>query len=233
MKDLFGNALFDYYHGNYTEDIMTSTHISDKDSLPLPYLFRSYKAMPKLEQQALQLAKGSVLDVGCGAGSHALWLQENGFSVNAIDISKGAVEVAKKRGVNCVELKSVLDETKTFDTILLLMNGTGIFKTLAQTPKYLKHLKSLLKPNGQILIDSSDISYMYDFKDKTEIKELNSKRYYGELDYFVSYKGAYDLPITWLYLDFDTLKQSCKTVGLQCHKIMDGSHYDYLAKLYI
>lgn len=51
MKDLFGNALLDYYNGNYSEDLITSTHISDEDTLPIPYLFRDYKAMPKLEQQ--------------------------------------------------------------------------------------------------------------------------------------------------------------------------------------
>ena len=160
MKDLFGKALLDYQNGNYTEDLITSTSISDEDELPLPYLFRSYKEMPKLEQKALQLAKGKVLDVGCGSGSHSLYLQSKGIDVKAIDISKGAIEVTKLRGVLNSELKDVLNETDTFDTILLLMNGTGIFQELSQVSKYLKHLKSLLKPQGQILIDSSDITYM-------------------------------------------------------------------------
>ncbi len=90
MKDLFGKALLDYQTGNYSEDIVTSTNISDEDVLPLPYLFREFKDMPKLEQKALELCKGSILDVGCGAGSHSLYLQENNFEVKAIDISKGA-----------------------------------------------------------------------------------------------------------------------------------------------
>ena len=71
-KDLFGKALQDYYNNNYTADLITSTNISGEDELPLPYLFRSYSEMPKLEQKALQLAKGNVLDVGCGSGSHSL-----------------------------------------------------------------------------------------------------------------------------------------------------------------
>ena len=126
MKDLFGNALLDYHNGNYTEDIITSTSISGEDVLPLPYLFRSFNEMPKLEQKALKLAKGLVLDVGCGSGSHSLYLQEKGLKVKAIDISKGAVKVAKQRGVLHAETINILDETETFDTILLLMNGTGI-----------------------------------------------------------------------------------------------------------
>ena len=136
IKDLFGKALLDYQNGNYTEDIITSTNISEEDDLPLPYLFRSFKEMPKLEQKALKLAKGSILDVGCGAGSHSLYLQAKGFQVKAIDISKGAIDVAKQRGVLHAELKPILEETETFDTILLLMNGTGIFQELAQVSTY-------------------------------------------------------------------------------------------------
>ena len=230
MKDLFGNALIDYQNGNYTEDLKTSTSISDEDVLPLPYLFRGFKDMPKLEQSALKLCKGSVLDVGCCAGSHSLYLQEKGIKVKAIDISKGAIEVSKKRGVLKAAILNILDETETFDTILLLMNGTGIFQELSQVSKYLRHLKSLLKPKGQILIDSSDIKYMYEDEDGGFWMDTNAN-YYGELDYFLSYKGENEVPIKWLYLDFDTLKLACETVGLQCELVMNGDHFDYLAQL--
>ena len=230
MKDLFGKALLDYQNGNYTEDLITSTNISDEDELPLPYLFRGYKEMPKLEQKALQLAKGKVLDVGCGSGNHSLYLQSKGIDVKAIDISKGAIEVTKLRGVLNSELKNVLDETNTFDTILLLMNGTGVFQKLSEVSRYLKHLKSLLKPHGQILIDSSDIRYMYEDDDGGFWQDMNAN-YYGELDYFLSYKGEEEVPMKWLYLDFNTLLTACKAVGLQCELVIEGEHYDYLARL--
>lgn len=230
MKDIFGKALLDYQSGNYSEDLITSTNISDEDVLPLPYLFRDYSGMPKLEQKALQLTKGKVLDVGCGAGNHALWLQDKDFKVKAIDSSEGAIEVSKKRGVLDAELKPLLEETATFDTILLLMNGTGIFQELSEVSKYLTHLKSLLKPNGQILIDSSDISYMYEDEDGGTWLDLNTG-YPGELDYYLSYKGEKEVPMKWLYIDFNTLKTACLTVGLQCEKVMDGEHFDYLARI--
>ena len=230
MKDLFGKALLDFQNGNYSEDIMTSTNISDEDALPIPYLFRDYKDMPKLEQKALKLSKGSILDVGCGSGSHSLYLQKKGFKIKAIDISKGAIEVTKHRGVLKANVLNILDETETFDTILLLMNGTGIFQELTQVSKYLSHLKSLLNPNGQILIDSSDIKYMYEDEDGGYWMDMNSS-YYGELDYFLSYKGEKEAPMKWLYLDFETLKLACETVGLKCELVLDGEHFDYLAQL--
>lgn len=230
MKDLFGKALIDYFDGNYTEDIKTATSISDEDVLPLPYLFRVFDDMPIIEQKALQLAQGKILDVGCGAGSHALHLQEIGLDVKAIDLSEGAIEVCKKRGLRNAEVLDILEETESYDTILVLMNGTGIFKTLSQTPHYLNHFKSLLTENGQILIDSSDIIYMFDEDEIDHLKE-NFDKYYGELDYFITYKGEAEKPMAMLYLDFDTLKTNCKMVGLQCELIAKGPHFDYLAKL--
>ena len=230
MKDLFGRALLDYQNGRYTEDLITSTNISEEDDLPIPYLFRSFNDMPKLEQKALNLCKGHILDVGCGAGSHSLYLQNKGFDIKAIDISKGAIEVTKQRGVFKVEVKNVLDERETFDTILLLMNGTGIFQELSKVFEYLTHLKSLLKPNGQILIDSSDIKYMYEDEDGGYWMDTHAN-YYGELNYFLSYKGEEETSMKWLYLDFDTLKQACQTVMLNCELVMEGEHFDYLARL--
>ncbi len=232
MKDIFGKALLDFQNNKHTADIITWTSISEEDVLPLTYLFRNFDNMPKLEQKALTLARGSVLDVGCGAGNHSLYLQNKNFKVKAIDISNGAIEVAKLRGITTAKCIDVLVENNTFDTILLLMNGTGIFKTLNETPLYLKHLKTLLNHGGQILIDSSDIKYMYEDEDGGFWIDSNSN-YHGELDYFLSYKGEQEEPLKWLYLDFDILKENASKVGLNCDLIAKGKHHDYLAKLYL
>lgn len=164
MKDLFGKAILDYQTNNYPEDIITETSISEEDSMSVAYLFRGYKEMPKLEQKALELAKGKVLDVGCGAGSHALYLQnERRLDVMGIDISPNAIEACNLRGLKKTLNTDLLNlEGQKFETILLLMNGTGIFGRLNHISKYLQKLKSLLNPGGQILIDSSDIIYMFD-----------------------------------------------------------------------
>ena len=229
MKDVFGKAILDYQNGNYTEDIITSTSISDDDVLPIPYLFRNFTEMPNIEQKALQLAKGKTLDAGCGAGSHSLYLQKKGIDIKSIDISKGAIDTCKLRGLKNAHVCDVLDETETFDTILMLMNGSGFFESLERTPKILNHLKRLLNKNGQILIDSSDIKYMYEDDDGGVWLDANSD-YYGELEYHVTYKGETE-SFTWMYLDFDNLKTACAIVGLQCELVLEGEHYDFLARI--
>jgi cyclopropane fatty-acyl-phospholipid synthase-like methyltransferase len=232
MKDLFGKAILDYQTQNTPEDLITETSISEPDEMLVAYLFRAFAEMPKLEQKALELCQGKVLDVGCGAGSHSLYLQEKGFDVTAIDISPSAIQSCQLRGVKNAQAQNILDlENQKFDTILLLMNGTGIFGTLQETSKYLQKLKSLLNPNGQILIDSSDIIYMFD-QDSDGSYLVPADNYYGELTFTVSYKNQTENTFPWLYLDYNTLQNACNDNGLQSKMIQEGEHYDYLAKLF-
>lgn len=233
MKDLFGKAILDYQTNNSPEDLVTETSISEADEMPVSYLFRTYNEMPELEQKALQLAKGSVLDVGCGAGSHTLALQnERKLDVTAIDISENAVKACQLRGIENVKVANILDlDVKNkFDTILLLMNGTGIFGTLKETDKYLQKLKSLLKDEGQILIDSSDLIYMYD-QDEDGAYCIPAEGYYGELTFTVQYKGETEDTFPWLYLDYNTLQNAAIANGLKCELLLEGEHFDYIAKL--
>lgn len=232
MKDLFGKAILDFQTNNAPEDIITETNISEADEMEVAYLFRSYNELPKLEKKALQLCKGKVLDVGCGAGSHSLYLQSaKNLDITSIDISENAIKACQLRGLKKTKVQNILDvENETFDTILLLMNGTGIFGTLAETSKYLQKLKSLLAPNGQILIDSSDIIYMFDDAEDGS-KWVPANGYYGELTFTISYKNETEDPFPWLYLDYNTLQNAAVANGLQCELIAEGNHFDYLAKL--
>ena len=231
MKDLFGQAILDYQTQNAPEDLVTETNISEADEMSVAYLFRTYQDMPKIEKKALQLAKGKILDVGCGAGSHSLFLQQKGFEVTAIDISPKAIQACQLRGVKDARIQHLLElENEQFDTILLLMNGTGIFGTLAETSKYLQKLKSLLTPNGQIILDSSDIIYMFD-QDEDGAYMVPATGYYGELTFNVSYKAQTEDAFPWLYLDYNTLQNAAHANGLQCELLLEGNHFDYLARL--
>lgn len=234
MKDLFGQAIFDFETNNNPEDLITSTSISEEDEMSVAYLFRSLAEMPKIEQKALEIAKGKVLDIGCGAGSHSLYLQnERGLDVTAIDISEKAIETCQLRGIKKASVQNFMQlENQKYDTILLMMNGTGICGKLKRLPVFLNKLKSLLAPNGQILIDSSDIIYMFD-EDEEGAYEVPANGYYGELVFEVSYKGQKEQPLDWLYLDYNTLQNAAFANGLQAELILEGEHYDYLARLTI
>lgn len=233
MKDLFGKAILDFQTNNNPEDIITETSISEPDEMSVSYLFRDYDEMPQLEKTALNLTKGKVLDVGCGAGSHALYLQnQKNLNVKAIDISENAIKACQLRGVKNVEVANILSlENEKFDTILILMNGTGIFGTLSKTSDYLLKLKSLLNPNGQILIDSSDLIYMYDDAEDGG-KWIPDDGYYGELTFTITYKNEIEDTFEWLYLDYNTLQNAAHANGLQCELMEEGENYDYLARLF-
>ena len=231
MKDLMGRAIWDYYHNDNPEDLQTETSISELDELPVDYLFRDFDEMNKIEQKALKLANGKVLDIGAGAGSHSLYLQnDRNIEVTALDISPKSIEVCQLRGIKNAVAENMLHFSEgNFDTILLLMNGTGIFQSLNVIDIYLKKLHSLLSSKGQILIDSTDILYMFD-EDEDGGFYIPADGYYGELDYIVHYKGESEEPIKWLYLDFNTLKNAAENNGFKAEKVLQDED-SYLAKL--
>lgn len=231
MKDLMGQAIWDFYHNQSPENLLTETSISEIDDLPVDYLFRDFDEMNLLEQKALELSKGKVLDIGAGAGSHSLYLQdEKGLDVLALDFSPKSIEVCQLRGVkNTVCLDILQFSGETYDTVLLLMNGTGIFQTLDKIDLYLEKLHSLLKDDGQILIDSTDILYMYD-RDEDGGVMVPANHYYGEVDYFIHYKLDTEKPIKWLYLDFETLKRAGENNGFTIEKILQEED-SFLARL--
>lgn len=227
-NDIFGKAIFAYFHDKDETNIIVHSPDFDDDVIPVPYLFREFSEMPEIEQQALKACYGKVLDVGCGAGSHSLYLQnKKKLEVTAIDTSKGAIEICRLRGVKNAENLNFFElKDQQFDTILMLMNGTGIIGNLKNLNSFFKHLESILKPGGQLLIDSSDLSYLQDDDD-----EDFGNKYIGELQFQLSYKGEKSDSFDWLYIDFDSLKHIADYNNFDCELLKKGPHYDYLARL--
>lgn len=234
-----GAAILDFQKKGKASKLRVLSSMFEEDEMPVKHLFRNYEEMPKLEQKALDLAKGKVLDVGAGAGCHALALQEKMekaskaiTSVKAIDISSLSVEAMKLRGIQNLECINLFNPLlgNGFDTILLLMNGTGIAGKIANLPTLFQRLKSLLNPNGQILIDSSDLKYIYENEDGSFDIDLTGA-YYGEVDYQMVYGDIKGETFDWLYVDFPLLKNVAESCGLHAELVAEGEHYDYLARI--
>ena len=230
MSDLLGKALYNYYK-KINKPLVTWTSYTEKDTLECEYFFRKYKDMPKIEQKALDLAKGKILDVGSGAGCHSLYLQNiKNYSVTSIDISKKSIEVSKLLGLKNTINQSFFDHNNCkYDSILFLMNGAGICGTLDRLKLLLNHSSKLLNNDGQILIDSSDLIYLFD-KDSDGGIWVRGDKYYGELNYSISYENKIE-KFPWLYVDYNKLEEIALKANLNCEKIINGENYDYLAKL--
>ena len=230
-KDPMGWAISDYYHTRKAGKLRVLSSMFYEDEIPVATLFRDFADMPIQEQKAIELCRGNVLDVGAGSGCHSVILKERGLAPVAIDISELSVEVMKERGLDARNI-NFFDETFTekFDTILLAMNGIGIVGKIDRLPLFFRSIKRLLAPGGQVLLDSSDISYVFMDDDGGMDIDL-AAGYYGEIDYKMRYKNITGTPFDWLYIDFDTLSMYAEEHGFICEKCIDGEHYDYLARL--
>ena len=202
----------------------------EEDEIPLTTLFRSYEDMPEIERKALDLAKGRILDVGAGAGCHSLVLQERGMDVTTIDISPLSVETMKERGVEKVLEQDFFAIDGQYDTILMLINGIGIVGTLERLPEFFKQLDKILAPGGQVLCDSSDISYVFETEDGI-IELPEDMTYYGEHSFQMQYKDTIGEPFNWLYIDADALREKAWRSGYAVEVVAEGEHYDYIARI--
>ncbi len=229
-QDAMGKAIADFYKGRRDGKLRVLSPMFEEDEIPVTTLFRAFRDMPKMEQKALKMAKGKILDVGAGSGCHSLWLQEKGLDVTAIDISPYSIETMKERGVVNVREQDFFTLEEKYDTILMLMNGIGIVGTLDKLSGFFKHIDKILAHDGQLLCDSSDLCYLYD--DKDGIAELmDSDKYYGELEYTMCYDEICGDSFPWLYIDANTLRNYAEANGFEMEIVRRGEHYDYLARI--
>uniref|UniRef100_UPI0032162212 class I SAM-dependent methyltransferase n=1 Tax=uncultured Draconibacterium sp. TaxID=1573823 RepID=UPI0032162212 len=231
MNDPFGEAIQTYLSKGKSADIQINSNYTENESIPVSYMFRNEKQMPELEKIALKRCKGRILDVGAAAGCHSIILQKKGFNVTALEKSELSVDAMKKQGIVQVVNSDIFDfNDNKYNTILLLMNGAGIGGTIDGLRKLLLHLKTLLLDDGQILLDSSDIKYLFEEEDGSLWVDLSSNNYYGEMEYEVNYKKSSD-KFKWLFIDFENLTKVAELAGLKCNLVAKGEHFDYLAQL--
>jgi SAM-dependent methyltransferase len=228
-KDPFGHAIHDYIAGVETPDIIVRSELCEDDIMEVPLLFRSYEEMPEIEKIALSRCKGRVLDVGAGAGCHTIYLNDKGFDVQAIDLSQGAVEYHKLKGIKSRLINFFDLKNEQYDTLLFLMNGIGVGGRIKNLKNTLQQAYDLTTHDGKVICDSSDLKYLYEDDEGGYWINLNAE-YYGEYDFQMQYKETVSDWFEWLYVDFDTLKEYAELVGFKVEKLFDEDNH-YLVEL--
>lgn len=231
-NDPIGLAIHDFQKDDFDPDIIVKSDLCEDDVLPVSYLFRTFEQMPDIEKFALSLCDGKVLDIGAGAGCHAKHLKDQGIEVVALERSAGAHEYLISTGISSKKINFMDFKEEKFDTILLLMNGIGLAGSLENLPSVLGHLKTLLKPHGKILCDSTDIEYMYTNEDGSKWLDLNSA-YKGEMQFNMMYKTSESGWFPWLYIDQLKFTEFATEAGFEIEILLEGENNHYLAELKI
>jgi SAM-dependent methyltransferase len=228
-----GAALLDYFKGETAAKVVVHGDDGETETVPIRVFYRGPADFSALEEAALDLCQGRVLDAGAGSGCHSLVLQEQGLSVCAIDIAPEAVEVMRKRGVRDARGADIFSfEAEPFDTILLMMNGIGVVGDLAGLDRFLASVGRLLRPDGQILLDSYDPGWTED-PDKGAAPGVRRRpgRFVGEMRFQLEYKGAMGPPLEWLFVDSETLADRAGRAGWSCEVLWQEEEGHYLARL--
>ncbi len=231
VPDIYGKALLNYLENPGDQELIIHSDIAETEAYPVSWFFRKEKDFPEIESQALDLCKGTILDVGAGTGIHSLELQNRGMDITAIDISEGAVSIMKENGIKNAQLQDFYAiESDTYDTILMLMNGFGVMGQLDKVAHFFEKVDTLLNEDGLIIADSSDLLHLYQEEDGSVLIDLNGD-YYGEVEYQMEFQGEMGGKFDWLFIDFNSLQDAAEKAGFNAVKIFEEENHQYLAKI--
>lgn len=229
----YGLALTDYFKGDHSAKQTFHRDDGIDFEMPISVFFRGEMDFSRIEQSALDLCRGKVLDVGAGSGDHSLALQNRGLNVVALDVSPEAVHIMTERGVRNVCRADIFKlEAGKFDTLLMLGHGIGMVGDLVGLRRFLGHAHTLLNPGGNLVFDSLDVRCTSD-PVHLAYHENNRKknRYIGEIHFQILYKGIKGKPFSWLQIDPETLGREAESAGWSCEISCQESWGDYLAQL--
>lgn len=228
---LIARCIADHHRGDLDAAVTLTSDAEDERALPASHFFRAVEELPVVEREALERTRGSVLDVGAGAGAHALHLQEAGHRVTAIEISDLAVEVMTERGVWDARRADIFSEPdgERWDTLLILMNGTTLVGSEAGLTELFLTASARMAPGGQILIDSTDLTA--EREDEAASEERQDGRYIGEVQLQLSYRGERSEPFPVLYADPEMLRACAEAAGLRARVVAHDEEGAYLAEV--
>ena len=228
-----GQSLIDYLDGE--TDVVITVHDERREpsKVPVGLFFRGPEQFPTLETAALDMCRGRVLDIGAGAGCHALVLQARGLDVVAIDFLPECVEVCRRRGVRDARVADIhVFDGGPYDTLLGLMNGLAVVPRLEGLRPFLERVRTLVAAGGRFVVDSCDLRAASRVRGDPPPETLvDNGRYFGEKTLQLEYKGRRGSVFTQLYVDPDTLIDHAGAAGWSCEIVEQDETGRYLARL--
>jgi SAM-dependent methyltransferase len=231
-EDAFGQGLWACYDGKESLEIVERDDGYIDAMSPMIY-FSEHKDWPPFEKEAMESAKGRVLDVGCGAGRHSLHLQEKGLDVLGIDISPLAVKICRLRGLRKAEVMSI-DEVNfkpnSFDTIIMMGNNFGLFHSFRKARKLLKRFNKITSPNALIVAATRD-PYTTDNPAHLEYHRSNRKRgrMGGQVRIRVRFKRYATKWFDYLMVSKEEMREILRGTGWKIKRFIDSEDSGYIA----
>lgn len=233
QQDAFGHEIYDYYHGKGAYEIVERDDGFFSLSPGPELYFLEYPDWSPSERQAIEYAQGDILDIGCGAGRHALYLQGQGFEVVGIDVSPLAIEVCRARGLEYAyvcPLTQVSLRLGRFDTILMLGNNFALVGKPKRARWLLKKLKSMTNEQARIIAQTRD-PYQTELSEHLEYHARNRARgkLPGEARIRVRYKKYFTPWIDFLMVSRDELGSILEGTDWQANQFIEGEDGVYIA----
>lgn len=232
-QDAFGHEVYDYFKfkGGY-EIIERDDGYIDISGGAKVY-FGEYKDWPEYSKQAMKYARGNVLDIGCGAGRHSIYLQKEGLNVLGIDNSPLAVKTCKLRGLKHVKTLSINQVSSglgVFDTILMLGNNFGLFGSFKGAKRLLKKFYKLTSDNGRIIAESNEVGKTK-IPEHLEYHKFNRKRgrMPGQLKLRARYKKYITPWFDYLLVSKNEMMNILKGTGWKVKKFINSGSSPYVA----
>jgi SAM-dependent methyltransferase len=224
LKSPFDSALKAYFYNEIKTPLTLHNDYGEPEEMPVEVLFRDEDDLSDIDNIALTFCDGKVLDIGAGTGVHTLLLQQRDIDVTALELSPMACQIMADRGVKSIINKSIYTPlNQKFDTLLLLMNGFGLAGEIDNIKTFLDRLKALLNPGGHVIVDSSDVSYMFDTKP--------TDHYFGEVKFCYEYNHIIGEWFNWLYIDPEMLLNIAHDNDWWAQIIYEDGNDQYLAVL--
>jgi len=236
-EDAWGRQMLAQYHSqNVTVEIIERDDGYIATGSDPGLYFRKFKAWAPFERRAIKYARGRVLDIGCGAGRHSLYLQRRGLDVTAIDLSPGAVKVCKLRGVRKALVRSVtqLDKFKpgSFDTILMFGNNFGLFASAKGVKNILRKMSRITSAEARIIAVTRN-PYMTRDENHLQYHRLNKKRgrMGGQIRMRVRFERADGPWFDYLLVSPEELKSLLVDTDWRVERFLNAKQADYVALL--